>query len=700
MRYLLFIICMLITSILASPNKADRQVLIFRNSGDVTILYTDKLQSITVATDNGTENRGIVQMFELSDTTITIPIAEIDSVTFGCRNRISLNKDVLILTEQHINHIESYDGTKLLFDSQTPYSILPAIGQKIYCDIFSEIIPDGIAARVESIYTSENTTTIRLENVELDEIFDDLFFAGEIDPESIQVDYNSDTTPKMMYANTDDGIVNIISDFFKISGKCDISFRDVVVDIKRHFYKATAVVKPSLGFEIKLKTNNEHLKKETTTSRRSIPLGAIAAVIRPRIEFAGFCDIEASAQLDLTMERQWEWIFNWNHINGKNTLTPISPEEVHPTNKANIEILLDGEIHAGLLSDLKIGLIGDIAGIGAETKIGPSLKASLSVGTITQLEKEYQTESYAKGVVSLESKAAGNIYAFYRDWQHKDIVTNLINEFILTIGHVDWPLFPEFNTKARPARAKLAHSSHPELAISSSAKTDTPIASTLMSGFVLVDTYTGTVADSALVTPISADIHSGQGYSTYLRPTPGNTDMTRFRLYPIFRYAGHTVKGKPSGIRTGGNITNYFFNQSKNRTRITGGAYIVSKKIIDNTDYIQGNTVRIPTPDPIFLMPPSFASTALSGTESEKLIFGNWVATLYGHELHIEFLNGGTGSLNDSAFRFNLDNPSAGNIEMTYSDGTADTVSVISISHSELSLYFKSLKRIISFKKS
>ena len=69
----------------------DKQVLVFRHSGEVNLFYAEELTRISCSDVDplGVKHDQIVsQVFATKDTSYIIPIADIDSVVFGNRNEI------------------------------------------------------------------------------------------------------------------------------------------------------------------------------------------------------------------------------------------------------------------------------------------------------------------------------------------------------------------------------------------------------------------------------------------------------------------------------------------------------------------------------------------------------------------------------------------------------------------------------------
>lgn len=74
---------------ICAQTERGEQVLVFRNTGEVNLFFSEQLDSIVYSrldTSNIKHEDIVSQIFYSPDTAIIIPINEIDSVAFGSRN--------------------------------------------------------------------------------------------------------------------------------------------------------------------------------------------------------------------------------------------------------------------------------------------------------------------------------------------------------------------------------------------------------------------------------------------------------------------------------------------------------------------------------------------------------------------------------------------------------------------------------------
>jgi len=101
------------------------QLLVFRNTGVVNLLYTHEVDSI-LTTDS-------TQVFYAKDTTLVVPFAELDSVAVGSRNVRKLKATVHELTEERdLPWLIRIEENHLFYRQNTPQDILPKVGEKLF----------------------------------------------------------------------------------------------------------------------------------------------------------------------------------------------------------------------------------------------------------------------------------------------------------------------------------------------------------------------------------------------------------------------------------------------------------------------------------------------------------------------------------------------------------------------------------------
>ena len=81
------------------------QLLVFRNTGEVNLLYSNEIDSVVCSVydkDSVVHDEFVTQVFYTQDTTLVVPIAEIDSVAFGSRNIVEYKDNVRLLSGANV----------------------------------------------------------------------------------------------------------------------------------------------------------------------------------------------------------------------------------------------------------------------------------------------------------------------------------------------------------------------------------------------------------------------------------------------------------------------------------------------------------------------------------------------------------------------------------------------------------------------
>ena len=136
MRRLLFLIGAVVTALGLHAQSDDEQVLVFRHSGEVNLFYASQLDCIELSAYDAEgilHDEVVSQVFYADDTTMIVPIAEIDSVAFGSRNEIEMRPDVKDMTaETDLPWILRFDGESIYYKLSTPATVLPKVGERLF----------------------------------------------------------------------------------------------------------------------------------------------------------------------------------------------------------------------------------------------------------------------------------------------------------------------------------------------------------------------------------------------------------------------------------------------------------------------------------------------------------------------------------------------------------------------------------------
>lgn len=703
----------LIISVLAHA-ETDDQVLVFLKSGAVEIFHHSDLRSIEMADDQYyTEHpdAGITQLFKTDDSVKAIAIADIDSVAFGNRDRVELNPDVMRFTQQHIDHIVGYDGLTLIFDQNTPSGLIPLAGQKVYCDIICDQLPIGLCAVATSVIRNETgQTSVSISDVDISDVFDSLLYVGASASYTMTLTPSEESTRKGAPVGKDFDLINIHDENMSAKGTIKVQFDDIVINAFKQVYSATITIEPTLDFSYDLLQVDATLEKEKEFKAVNIPIGTIFGVIRPSLSLGGFINMKVEGRLNLTMHRDWKFTFLWQRMKGEsNIITPDHAEgaDIPGTNFTKINSHISGEIFGGLKLDLALGLVGNLAGIIAENRLGPCIEGNLESELLVDAENNYEPQLYSEAKIGISGKLSTDVSFFYQKIVPSSIIgmpkiteeKKLLFNKDLTFFSREFPLFPQFKkTVAVPVKNKISASSNK--AISVATETSTETLSEIEPGFALVDKTTNEIVDSVFVAPLQPNSTEPQGITSVLLPDK-DVDWDQYIVYPVIKYDGHVLKAAPADIKSGATMSPIFFSLSKGKTRAVGGSYTVKSKTQNGKTYIQGNPIKLIHSNPLFKNTFKSAWMAVKNPSSGEIeIVGTWKGNIKDEPISLTFNSDLTGSYNGQPFTYECDVPGQGDISLAItSDGSADRFSLMSVSDKSIKLFFHKFKRSITLTK-
>ena len=225
MRYFLLLNLLIYSSAILAQDE--KQVLVFHHSGHVDLFFADELDSISCSRldTNRIEHDSIIsQIFYTKDSLFIFPINDIDSVVFGNRNEIEYQAEVIVLTSKDLEWIIKFEENIIYFKPNTPDTILPIIGNKLFYPEMTELFPYGLTAIVRTVSREKEYIMVTLETIELAEIYERFFYAG-----AIEVLSSSSTKRKTpgFETNLDVGTTIELGSHQGMSGKRDHASGDI-----------------------------------------------------------------------------------------------------------------------------------------------------------------------------------------------------------------------------------------------------------------------------------------------------------------------------------------------------------------------------------------------------------------------------------------------------------------------------------------
>ena len=695
----LFIISMLAYCTIYAANE-NKQVLVFRHSGEVNLFYAEELDSIfcSYMDTAGVEYDSIVsQVFYTHDSAYIIPIEEIDSVVFGNRNEIEYKSDVRVLKSEDVSWIIRVEDYTVFFKPNTPASILPKVGEKLFYPEVNEMLPYGLSVKVVSVTPYNEEIAVTVEVIDLAEIFERFFYAGKVEdgPNNIASIQNKTSGFNLNLVGTlEVGSIGSCRTY----GGLDIS-GDYVISPLKHYYHADLTLRTQIGFDIKLSASagmTTPYKKEI--AKRSLP--PVCGVFIPSLVFNLFCDVNAELQFTYEMQRTYAYRILWTRKDGVNTIEyPSVGNNDVESEHAKIDITLDGNLFYGTEFDYNFCLIGDLIGAQASVKIGPEYSGHISVGILRDLtSSKFNPDLYASGEIGTALKASFRAYIIGRE---HNIWGDVVRKGELFAGYDRYfaqrtlHLFPEFHSNKA---VKEARKSKP-ITISTTAKSNTNIIRPVETGFQVMDKK-DEVLSTEFIKPLKEETEEMQGVAAVMEV--GNHADKNDTLYtrPVFKYANYVIPyAHISASQVPGTMPIITYMTGEGVT-VNAGASSIGQVGNDTTTMHIGNYLPVPAIDKFFVVVNPYASTVEISDAGTEVIIGTWKGIMDSISTTITFNDDATGTLEQTEknhFVYQLNTPSNGKIQLTFGNSTTRVFSIKSLSALYISLVDEQTRDRIKF---
>lgn len=689
MRNFLFILLLGLGCRPATAQTDDEQVLVFRNTGEVNLLYSNEIDSIVHSPfdcDSVEHPTFVSQVFYTKDTTLVVPIEEIDSVAFGARNSMEYRADVRRLHEEPVaTYILRFDGTAVYFRADTPSDLLPRIGDRLFYGAADERFPYGLTAKVNDVKPVNGEIAVSLTEVPLTEIFSRYFFAGTVRPSQAAPIRRATADPVRMNHEID------LEDFGSLSlfGTLDAPMR-FVINPWGDYYHMECNLSGSMGFEYKMACRKTEMERESPTLWASLPV-TVAGVLVPRLRVSGFVSLKAEVDFRYAMQRLLRQKISWTQRNGNHEWqVQESPTPASDTDEAQCELLLNGELFAGIQAEFQMALLGNVAGARAQLRLGPEVSGEINTGLLAKL-RTYDPDIYAQGVLEMNWRLGLNTFLFTRSWAWGE-------ENVWPVTQTDWrlnrrqiQLFPEYRA-TRAIQALRAAEGAGQRPVSVVTRNETPLAYKLESGFELTK-EDGTVVDSVFSDTLQARTEAAQNITDELTVANALADSPEHPLYvqPVFHYAGYTVRAQSKPVLSDCLIQPITAFHTNGTASGISGVPIIDLTRTAETNWHIGPYLPVAVKDTTCERQPPFTGSYITELAEDKLT-GTWEGPFGNETVRLSFAIDGTGrytglsSRTSYAFDYKTNTPQSGQITWYGDNGTALTCTVVSVTEDELRL--------------
>lgn len=681
-RILSFLLAVVAIASAARAQDDDSQMLIFRTTGEVNLLYTSEIDSIVcsrVDRDSVVHDDVVTQVFYTADTALVVPIAEIDSVALGIRNEIRVKDGVRMMTAEDSLWIIRYDGANIYYRHDTPPAILPREGEKLFYGSMDRLFPIGLVARVTSVAFRNNEYVVGVTDIEMKDVFDRLFFAGEMEVPVKPVSSVEQRHRAPLETNETLEMTIDIGDSFAVGATDDFSIRGTVVaDVLRGYYSMEADVRNVLDFNIKAGLNISDTQ-EREIHIGGIPLGVYALVFTPSIEFDGFVELNAELMANLHTRQNSSVHVSYRKLPCKDpdfSITPLKGED--GGTEAQTDITCKGELYMGVQAALDLNILREAAGARLKFKLGPSLQSEFGLGMLNQ-SVTYNPEVYGKAelTASLKMQAVASLYRrdyiLWGEEQEHDLLKYEHKFFETT-----YDLFPRFfQTRA------VAVETEGQDVVTMSTKSENEILGELETGFELLDA-SGEPVDSIFVGTIMPDTTAVQGFC-------GDIDISglavaetkkELTIRPVFHYAGRTVRAQVAPLMSDMQLQPMVFGGTNGVVTYLSGMPFTGSAVGGGTLYTAGPYLPVAVRDTVFMKPGPIDAGLYLDDYRRSLLVGTWSGVEGRSEVKYTFRADDTCSMANGQVvvsgTYAVNDPQSGRVSI-YPDDSAVDVKVLSV---------------------
>lgn len=417
------------------PSNAQQAFYVYRNDGGINTFITTEIDSMTYSRldlDSVAHDNYVVHEIYTPDSIYRIPIELIDSVGFVTPETV-YQPGVRILEGEMRSYIISRNELTLMFQSSTPNSLLPHVGDKLVTTEIDDVITNAFVGQVSEVNTTSTGIEVVCEPVDLTEVFETYYgiirknnepvsarrrsiadgFYGTngtrtFNPGKLTLDLINTHNVSITY-NKDDELSYSLD-----NARAALSLTPVID------YNAYLIVNRTYGVNVSVTavgnytveelfalSGNVDLNFDFPFFKKAIPIPE--ALIDVEFEVGFFGEAQGKFSIDQVWTQKYKHVFHWEWSSkGHESL-----QKVHNfTNTSNThtgKVALNGSMAVGGYGKVGVAFIAtsslDIAEVGLKYKGGVSLE-----GTYVPYKRD---EDYAKKSTDLYSQIKDREIAVY-----------------------------------------------------------------------------------------------------------------------------------------------------------------------------------------------------------------------------------------------------------------------------------------------
>lgn len=672
--FLLSLMCF--TPVMAQSE--DEQVLVFRNTGEVNLFYSSELDSVVCShfdVDSVWHEETVSQVFYGKDTTLVVPLAEVDSVCFGNRNEIVFHPGVHQLEEQDTVWLIRYDGNSLFFRSDTPERVLPKTGEKLFAQQYKPKLPLGICAQVDNVTMVNGEWKVDIHDVELSDIFERLFYAGKIKLDEPRQG-NQQRIAKSHHEFKGD---------LRVENLGGINF-DLNLDIEGHvvvhplqgFYCYEADIVNSQSISASLWTV-ERESVQARTRIANIPLGVYALVFTPNLTINGFVELSAELSVRATFGNSTSSHISWVKRRGEDPVfTNTNQGDNSDGRFREVDVTLEGEWFTGCEAIFDFNIFREIAGARLKIRVGPSLDGEFGIHMLDRA-RDYSPEVYGKAQIrtSLKALIEGSAYIHNPLHPTEDELEQTFFRLENRFFQHSLALFPHF---FESLAVQAPPTQQPQTEVTTATKTDSEMLKEVEVGFQLLDEQEE-VKDSVFVGIVQPQVEKVQGFNSEFKV---KTDDAPKLMRPVIHYAGRTIPAATTKILSNVQIQPILFDGSNGAVTYVASYPFMGEVTKDSTNYRAGAYIPIPVVDSVFVDkgdddPNTITVLQYLDDYKQNALFGTWHGFEGDKEVTYVFNADATGTINGRSFTYQFNQPRSGQLLIRIGEGDEQETIVMSI---------------------
>lgn len=425
-RYCSMIVLMLLS---ACRLTAQNAIYVYRNDGQFNAFYREDIDSITYSqldTDSVLHDTYVTQEIHTSDSIYRIPVNAIDSIGFRQPETI-YEKDVVKLTGELLEYLDSVQNLTLYFSPHMPYRLLPQKGDKLATTESTDLLPLGFLGIVSEIIENGKNYTVNCDSLNIDQAVSKFFTIYSVSNEEQVSERKNVKKEDYVERNVSYDLpvprsIPIKLDFSSMIGESHLSKAIKEADkediLSFDTAKGTGMtlegeLKPKINIDITLGINKEEMlcnvkmkmvstwdlhvdfkKNGMFTLEKSIKLtprsdfmaGYVPVHLEPGLKFEAKIDGGFGFSYDKSIRSTLNMSYSPPFINSipvKTNNTIKHDLENHPSNATWKAILIDGEMKGGLYVEAGIGHSLLWAGIRVEggVKLETHLEVPFNINT-------------------------------------------------------------------------------------------------------------------------------------------------------------------------------------------------------------------------------------------------------------------------------------------------------------------------------